>query len=524
MSQTTEQEFGKIRSMIWPIHNYELKKLIPMLVMAFFVSFNYTVLRDSKDALLVTNAGAEAIPFLKTIGTVPAAFLFMVIYSKMSNSLSRENLFYASLIPFIVFFGLFALFIYPMKESLVLSDAWAEGVQGWLPAGWSALVKSIQNWPYALFYIMAELWGSVALSLLFWGFANQITRVSESKRFYTLFGLGFNAALMVSGPMITYFSNVRSHLPAGVDPWGWSLNRLMSMVVIGGIIVLATYWWMNRNVLTDPRFYNPDDVKGKKRKLKMGIGESLKFILSSRYLLCLVVLVMGYGIAINLVEVTWKGQLKLQYPSENEYSAFMGNFSFWTGIVTFFMILFVGGNFIRKLGWKTSALATPTILVFTGLAFFGFIFFRDSLAGVVMALDTTPLMMTVIFGMVQNIMSKSAKYSLFDPTKEMAYIPLDDESKVKGKAAVDVVGARLGKSGGAFIQIILFTVIGGLSVVTPYIAAIVALIVTAWIFAVIALNKMFLAKSAERELEDQAEEESKKAEAAAGISNTAAAT
>lgn len=43
------------------------------------------------------------------------------------------------------------------------------------------------------------------------------------------------------------------------------------------------------------------------------------------------------------------------------------------------------------------------------------------------AMGLTPLMAAVLVGAAQNVFSKSAKYSLFDPCKEMAYIPLDDE-------------------------------------------------------------------------------------------------
>jgi AAA family ATP:ADP antiporter len=32
----------------------------------------------------------------------------------------------------------------------------------------------LRNWSYCLFYVMAELWGSVVVSVLFWGFANQV--------------------------------------------------------------------------------------------------------------------------------------------------------------------------------------------------------------------------------------------------------------------------------------------------------------------------------------------------------------
>lgn len=498
MSTDTKQEFGKWRSFLWPVYGYELKKLLPMFFMFFCISFNYTILRDTKDTLIVTAAGAEAIPFLKSFGVVPAAILFMVVYAKLSNILSRENLFYVTLAPFVVFFGLFAFVMYPARDAL-MPTASAEALKAYLPGGWVGLAAAYHNWMYSIFYILAELWGSVVLSLLFWGFANHITRVSEAKRFYSLFGLGANIALLASGPAIIYVSDIRKHLPANVDAWQISLNYLMGMVVVAGIAIMIVYWWINRNVLTDTRFYDPNQERapGKKKKAKMSLADSFKFLFTSKYILCLAILVIAYGISINLVEVTWKSQLKLQYPNYNDYSTFMGYFSTFTGAVTILMMLFVGGNVIRHKGWKFAALITPVVLLITGVAFFGFVVFRDNLAGFIATVGSTPLFLAVLFGAAQNIMSKSSKYSLFDPTKEMAYIPLDDESKVKGKAAVDVVGARLGKSGGSIIQMGLMT-FGTLATITPYIGAILMVIIAAWIVAVNALNKQFVKLTTEQ--------------------------
>jgi ATP:ADP antiporter, AAA family len=500
MSQQTNAEFGKWRSFFWPIHTFELKKLLPMFLMMFFISFNYTVLRDTKDALIVTAAGsgAEAIPFLKVYGVVPAAIIFMIIYAKLSNMLSKENLFYTTIVPFLIFFGAFALLIYPLRDSLHPNEM-ADWMQGEMPR-LTGLIACFRNWTFSLFYIMSELWGSVVLSLLFWGFANDITRVSEAKRFYNLFGLGANFALLCSGPLIWYFSSMKDRVAPGVDPWGVSLNYLMTMVVVSGAMIIGIYYWINRNVLTDPKFFDAtEEKKVKKEKPKMSLGESFAFLLKSKYILCLTVLVLAYGVSINLVEVTWKGQLKLQYPQANDYSAFMGMFSFTTGAVTILMLLFVGGNLLRKKGWGFTAAVTPVVLLITGALFFSFVIFRENLLGYIAMIGTTPLMLAVIFGAAQNIMSKSAKYSLFDPTKEMAYIPLDQESKVKGKAAVDVVGARLGKSGGSLIQQGLIVSLGSLAAITPYVAIILFVIIAAWIFAVTVLNKQFLALTASKE-------------------------
>lgn len=267
----------------------------------------------------------------------------------------------------------------------------------------------------------------------------------------------------------------------------------MGMVVIAGIIIISIYYWMNRAVLTDARFYDPSEVKGpKKPKVKMSIMESFAYLFTSKYILCLAVLVIAYGISINLVEVTWKSQLKLQYPNYNDYSTFMGWFSFFTGLVTIFMMLIGGGNIIRRKGWGYAALITPIVLLITGVGFFAFVLFGHNLQAYITLIGTTPLFLAVMFGAAQNIMSKSSKYSLFDPTKEMAYIPLDDDAKVKGKAAIDVVGARLGKSGGSIIQIGLLSVFGSIALITPYVAAILFVIIGAWIVAAKSLNRQFL--------------------------------
>jgi AAA family ATP:ADP antiporter len=73
----------------------------------------------------------------------------------------------------------------------------------------------------------------------------------------------------------------------------------------------------------------------------------------------------------------------------------------------------------------------------------------------------------------------------------MAFIPLSSEDKLKGKAAIDGVGSRLGKSGGSLVHQILLVIFTTISASAHFVAAILFLAIFFWIGAVLALGKQF---------------------------------
>lgn len=306
-----------------------------------------------------------------------------------------------------------------------------------------------------------------------------------------MFGLGANVSLIVSGQYVKYVSQLRTTLGPGVDPWGVSLRYLMGAVLGSGSLMLAVYYQLQRNVgELKSGISKGVAMAPKKKKVKMSMKESAKFLMNSKYIRDLAMLVISYGMCINIVEVTWKSKLKAAFANPNEYSMFMGHFSSATGAATLIMML-LGRTIFQKFGWRTAALVTPAMVGVTGLGFFALTIFGGALAPLAKTLGTTPIMLAVLVGAAQNILSKSSKYSLFDPCKEMAYIPLDQESKTKGKAAVDVIGNPLGKSGGSMIQQVLIFAVGSLAAATPYLAVILGGLVFTWFKAANSLATQF---------------------------------
>ncbi len=164
MSST--ESFSRIRSYLWPISRQELKKFLPLLAIFFLVGFNYSLLRGTKDALVVTapSSGAEALPFLKVWAIVPMALLFTFLFTRVSNRLAREKIFYVMMSIFISFFLLFMFFLNPFQDTLH-PTCLCDRIQGMLPRGFQGFIAIFRNWTFTLFYIMAEMWSTIIMTV-----------------------------------------------------------------------------------------------------------------------------------------------------------------------------------------------------------------------------------------------------------------------------------------------------------------------------------------------------------------------
>ena len=483
-----------IRSIFWPIFGKEHIKFLPLALMMFFILFDYSMMRSLKDALVVTEIGSEAIGFIKTYFVFPAAILMTVVYYQLCNMMESNRVFYVLAGFFFVYFLLFATVLFPKIDFFILSQSWADSYTAAQPRlKW--FIKILQYWPYTSFYVVSELWGSTMISLFFWQLANQVTSPGEAKRHYSMFGLLGNAGLIGTSYVLTYA--LKREVP--------NYKLVFTLLIISIALIITLYSFVQQRVINDP-VLTKDVVKVvKKKKQKPSIGESIKVVLSSKYLGLLAILLVAYGVSNILIENVWKDRVRELYPSKDAYAAFMGDYQFYLGVMSMFFML-VGSNILRLVSWTKAALLTPAMFTITATLFFLFIFGSQGgdnamLSGLISM--AAALQWAVLIGAGQNILSKATKYSLFDSTQKMAYMPLDDELKTKGMSAVEVIGGRFGKMGGGVINSTLLMIFPTASLldISPILAVLCLVIIVMWTLAVLSLSGEYHSALEKRELE-----------------------
>ncbi len=464
--------------------------------MAFFIGLSYNVLHNAKDSLLLTAPGssAAAIPFAKVWAMFPMAILIASLFVKLSGRYSSEKVFYLMMSIFLTFFVLFAFVLYPLRD-FIHPHQTANYLEQHLPEGLKGLTLIIRYWSFSLFYAMSELWGTTCLTVLFWGFANDVTKVGEAARFYGLLSLGANFSSVCAG-QITFHMSKRAFNPSwiiGVDRWHQSLILLTLAICVSGLIAMALFRWLNVKVICkslEP--LRAAERAAAKMHSKPSIQASIAYLAKSKYLISIAVVVFAYNVCINLVEVLWKHQVHNLYSDPNLCNAYFGKVTTAVGVVSTLLALLATSNIIRRFGWTVTALITPIMFLATSVACFTcYLCPHNKLALLTALLGMSPLALAALAGSTQNAFLRGCKYTLFDASKELAFIPLSRESRIKGKAAIDGVGSRMGKSGGALIHQGFLVGFKTLEASAPYIAVVLIVVLAGWLIAIRSLGRQF---------------------------------
>jgi AAA family ATP:ADP antiporter len=479
-----KSDFRGLRSIFWPIHSSEVKHFFYMSSLMFFILFNQNILRILKDSVVISDIGVEVTNFAKLYGVMPVATLFIFIYSKMINKYSFSNIFTILTISFISYFLLFAFVLYPYFEFFHIQEIQTQNLMIQYPnLKWYIAMSGY--WSMILFYVLSELWPNIFYIILFWQLANSITKTEDAKRFYTLFALFGNSSVLLVGYIMMNLSKGRyffNFFNLKTDKHLLVQNAAI-LVLFSGIISI----FLVSKICERFEKYKANSFS---EKIKFSFIESVKYIISSKYLWLILICSASFNLSLTLVESIWKDKIKKLYPTVNEYANYNSHYILWTGVAILLMTI-IGNNIMRRNSWIVGAIISPLLIMISGIAFFCLVVFENYIP--VNLFSMSPLVLAVFIGAVQNVISKGTKYSIWDTSREMLFIPLDQELKTKGKAAVDMLSSKIGKSFGSLSQSLLFTIYPAAtySSISGLLGIIFVLVCLLWLFSLQSISGLY---------------------------------
>ena len=448
----------------------------------FLICLNQNLMRGIKDSLISINLGPEFIGFVKIFCEIPAGLLFVFFYIKMCNRFSARQIFILVVSGFVVYFLFFSIFVCE-----TIHDRSPEINKPEIDNYGSVWILLWNNIGITMFYVFAEMW-PVIMTMFFWQLANSSVSLIDAPKIYPILSILGQVSLILSGIVLNHISSLSSY-------FGFSgIKILISALIVSSLVLIIVYLKIEpSSARIKPRQENKSSEIDSKsytdNLVALGVFESLKVVVKSKYLLLISLVCLSYHMSVNLIEFVWFSKIKQVYTTQNEFMEFHGKILYCTGIFSVLLGCF-GKRIITKFRWLISAILTPVMMLLFGGIFFISLIFDEQLIYlalcthqyVALFIDILPytaleslnelkitweiyhareylvLFLPLFFGALQNILGRGTKYALFDATREMLYIPLNEEMKSKGKAAVDVIGMKVGRALSAVIQIMLFGV------------------------------------------------------------------
>jgi AAA family ATP:ADP antiporter len=424
----------------WPVKKGEHTKTFSILLVLFLVSFVYNILRTLKLTILLAepDLSSQAISYLKIFAIMPAAVFFTLLTTQMQTILGQCRTFTAMVCIFGAIFAFLTLGVLPYKEFYRLNFT-----------GTHELIMLMNDWYITLFYVAAEMWSSIMLNMLCWGIIIEITKLSDSKRLYSLFALSANLATCFAGWWGSGVVEQQFKAITGIAQPTWEQALLFQMImlwIIQGLIIVAFNYAMSQQKIEEQRTLE--------KRFDVNFLDSIKLAFAHPIIRSVAVMMISFNIVYHMVDVIHNEYVRAAFATTPKLmNWYFNEVNKYLGIFAILFSWLLSGSFVRRFGLGASLLFTPMLWFSLSLLDFlssmGYIHIF-SVHWQAVLLPVSLLSFSLILSM-----GRAAKFTIFDTAREMSFLTLSQHEKRLGKAAVDGLTSRFGKTGGAWLVIVI---------------------------------------------------------------------
>lgn len=445
----------------------------------------YNIMRGMKKAIILTlpGAGAAYIPFVKTMLVMPMSIVIGAFYLFIRHKKGIVYAYYSITLAFLGYFGLFTYVLLPNLSAITPYPDWIAQKQALYPH-FKFFIGMLSNWPIALYYVAAELWGTYSLVVLFWQIANELFTPSEASKVYPIFIFVSSFSVILASFVLELLSQASNPLTACT----------LTMSVLGSLMMGLVFILNKYHPFQTPQTDQKTPVySDSPRSKKPSFVESFQLTLASPHVFHIGVCVFSFGMLVNFFELSLDHKISVYYSSPKLLLEFQSWFTRSKGLL-FIIANLINAVLLRRIGWFGVALITPCICIFSANLF---LFSNYHIDFVNLMLNTSSAEETIMWtGCILLVITYACKYSFFDTTKELAFTPLPDSIKANAKAVADGICGRAGKSGSSFVQASLMSITAAHTVpdIIPYLMYLGAGLSIVWIWSMKQLNKSYQEK------------------------------
>lgn len=472
------------------------------------ISFTYTFLRVFKDRVVLSVLdNVETKNWLKLF-TFLATQLFVIVSQNISSRLDFNQAFTTLTMIFMGCLGANALLM-NFSQYFQLNDLFTDklftadnlSVRG-LKFIYPFFLIVNQIW-FSLFYILAEVIGSMMVSFCFMTYVNTNTSEGQNKRFVRVLYAFSNVTSTLAAVLSKYWNRYYANRPKeDIDKY----FLIFPMIIIGiyaFILFLKTKLEVelkNQIVIT-----GGTTKKAGSKKAKIGFKDSIYLMFNSKLLLCMSGLSLFYNISSNLFDNSNTAGISAAASYYNEdkasfassYKEFDTTFS---GFLTTIIILSPLSSIIDTHGILLFSMAPLIIVFFSTFVTFAMSTMNFPLTGKDFMWPLNKLSIHMrnpklecITGTIIQMLVKVSKYAFYDIVKEAVSMKIESDLRPLFKGVFDGSMAKFGKCVGSIYGIVM----SGIFVTNdnryyfPITALILMMFCGAWFLAIKYLNRSY---------------------------------